>query len=266
MIYKAVFCDVDGTLLDSGLNLLPGTKKAIASLLNDNIDFVIISARSPSGIFHIPLNAGFVCPVIAYSGSLMIGPEGNILYSCGFDKADAVNIIKYIEEKRMNIFWNLFSGDDWIVRDKDDPRIITEENTVKAKSRKGSPDELSFDAKVNKISCICDTSKIFDYEKELKEEFPQLDFVVSSKFMLEVMPKGISKSTAVRKYCEIRGIPLEATVAFGDNYNDRDMLKTVALPFLMGNAPEKLKEEITSHTDDNDSEGIYNALKKNKII
>ena len=59
---------------------------------------------------------------------------------------------------------------------------------------------------------------------------------------------------------------MEDTIAFGDHYNDLEMLETVALPFLMGNAPEELKERFENVTASNNDEGIYKALLRLGII
>ena len=45
-----VFSDIDGTLLSSDLTITPQTLRAIRQLQARQIPFVIISARSPSGI------------------------------------------------------------------------------------------------------------------------------------------------------------------------------------------------------------------------
>ena len=66
MGYEIVFSDVDGTLLDSRHQMRPGTLSAIRSLQEREIPFVIISARSPSGIYPIQEEYGFRSPVISY--------------------------------------------------------------------------------------------------------------------------------------------------------------------------------------------------------
>ena len=44
------------------------------------------------------------------------------------------------------------------------------------------------------------------------------------------------------------------------------MLETVALPFLMGNAPEELKDRFANVTASNNDEGIYKALLRLGVI
>ena len=51
-------------------------------------------------------------------------------------------------------------------------------------------------------------------------------------------------------------IATEHTLAFGDNYNDVEMLHTAGRGILMGNAPEDIKEKGFALTKDNDHDGI----------
>ena len=49
-------------------------------------------------------------------------------------------------------------------------------------------------------------------------------------------------------------------MAFGDGFNDQDMLKEVNIGVAMGNAVDELKEMASYVTNDIDYDGIYNAL------
>ncbi|MFC2331403.1 MAG: HAD family hydrolase, partial [Treponema sp.] len=49
----AVFCDIDGTLLNSEHKITPLTLEAIKLLQKKEIKFTIVSARSPTCIFPI---------------------------------------------------------------------------------------------------------------------------------------------------------------------------------------------------------------------
>lgn len=71
---------------------------------------------------------------------------------------------------------------------------------------------------------------------------------------------------AVQMLCSKWNIPLSEAVAFGDNYNDVEMLEIVGNGILIGNAPDKLKKRIKKQTEDNNHDGIYNGLLKIKLI
>ena len=257
---RIVFSDVDGTLLTPDHRLLPGTLRSILALQSRGIPFVIISARSPSGIFPILEEYGFRCPMICYSGALILDEERRLLASRGFSRALAGELVTYIENQGLPCAWNVYSGDTWIVRDRSDPRVAREEAIVRTCAREGDLNLLTENAVVGKILCMCDPGTIEGVERRLKAAFPTLSIVPSSDILLEIMEEGISKATGVKGLCELWDIPLEDAVAFGDHYNDVEMLQCVGTPFLMGNAPQPLLERFPNHTDPNHREGILHAL------
>lgn len=140
--YKIVFSDVDGTLLNSRHELSVHTKSAIESLQKKGIPFVIISARSPSGIYPIQKTYQFKSPIICYSGAMILDENRNVLYEKGFSRALAKEIAAYIEENRLACVWNVYAGDTWMVKDKKDPRVIREETIVQAEAVEGMVDSL----------------------------------------------------------------------------------------------------------------------------
>lgn len=263
---KIVFCDVDGTLLNSNHKVLPGTVRAVRELQRKKIPFVITSGRSPSGIYPILKETKLNCPIIAYSGGLIMDENRNVLFSIGISKTVSAKVISYIEDNSLDCTWNIYSMDTWIVKDKSDPRVIEEEKIIQANTIEGTLSTLEEGAEVNKILCMCNPDATLQIEQLLKFEFPDLSIAKSSDTLLEIMQKGVTKSSAVTRICDLWQIPIESTVAFGDHYNDLEMLETVALPFLMGNAPEELKGRFQNITLDNDHEGIYQALVQTGVI
>ncbi len=265
MHYKIVFSDIDGTLLNSEHKITPLTEYAIKELQKLDIPFVIISARSPSGIYPIVNDYNIKCPIISYSGALILDENNNVLFHKGIKKESANEIINFIEKKHFDMTWGIYSFDQWIVKNKKDPRIINEETIVKAYSTQGDINSITGN-EVHKILCICNPDKILDIENLLKINFPDYSIAKSSDILLEIMEKNITKATAVNTMCSLLNINISDTIAFGDNYNDLEMLQTAGRGFLMENAPVELKAKVKLHTADNDHDGIYYALKKTGIL
>ena len=76
------------------------------------------------------------------------------------------------------------------------------------------------------------------------------------------MEEGITKSTGVTELCRLWNIPMEDTMAFGDHYNDLEMLEAVAQPILMGNAPEELKGRFANVTASNNDDGPAQVIER----
>ena len=264
---RAVFSDVDGTLLNSGHRVTPRTAEWIRKLGEMDIPFVIVSARSPSGIYPIMKRNGFRSALIAYSGALIMDEDRNVLYNRQIPRDLAAGIERFFNEKKrsdksFDMSWCIYSADDWISPDRSDPRIMREEQIVEAQSREGTVEDLAPGAGVNKFLCICAPGTILEIEKEVKKNFPEVEAVKSSDILLEIMAKGISKADALERYCAHLGITPQETIAFGDNYNDVGMLEAAGISCVMGNAPEEILRRFPLHTADNDHDGIAEALEQ----
>src|SRR5580698_6061647 len=70
-----------------------------------------------------------------------------------------------------------------------------------------------------------------------RTEYPGRDLSI-----LDILPAGCSKGSALLRLAAARGVGAEEIVAIGDNWNDVSMLEVAGRAVLMGNAPEDLKE------------------------
>lgn len=84
------------------------------------------------------------------------------------------------------------------------------------------------------------------YEKEV-------DFVKSSEIFLEMLPKGISKGTALEEYRRLEGMEDFTFVSIGDFDNDLEMIKAADIGACPANAEETVKNAadlVLSRTND----------------
>ena len=90
----------------------------------------------------------------------------------------------------------------------------------------------------------------------------------SRTFLLEVVPKHVSKGNGLRMLGEILGISLDEMAACGDEENDLPMLTTVGYPVAMGNGSKEVKDVAKYVTATNEESGvaqaIYHILEMNK--
>ena len=256
---KVVFSDVDGTLLDSSHRMSPATREAICAVQARGIPFVIVSARSPSGVYSILEDYHFSCPIVCYSGALALDEAGKTLFHKGMEKPLANRIVRCIEATGYDATLCVYSFDQWFVKDRKHPRIVQEEHIVKTQAVEGTVDSASAD-EISKILCMGTAEFIPDLEARLLREFPEITATKSSDSGLEIMAAGVTKAAAVKALCGLWGIPLQEAAAFGDNYNDVEMLELVGHGYLMGNGPEELKTRLLLHAPGNDQNGVARVL------
>lgn len=266
MNVKAVFCDIDGTLLNSRKEITTSTKLGIQNLQNKNIKFVLVSARCPSGIYSIIQDNFKICPIISHNGAIILDENKKIIYQKGITHQKATEIVNYIEENNFDIVWNLFSFDDWITPDRSHPKIQLEEQALKTVSTEGQINSLPKDQVYHSIMLICNPNEIIEIRDKIAKKFPDLAVYRSSREFIDIMVEGVNKAAAVSHLCNLWNIDVKNTMAFGDNYNDCEMLETVGCGVVMGNAPDDMKKKFSEITLDNNNDGVSVALKKFKII
>ena len=260
MAYRAVFSDIDGTLLNSHNNISQKTVESVHRLNERHIPFILVSARMPQGIFPLQHILGVKAPVICYSGALVLDEEGNTLFESGIDKDDFVNITSYISEQCRDICCSFYSGRDWFTANKNNPCIMEESCIVGIEPESYGSGSIPEIKAVHKLLCIGPPEKINLLENVLKSGYPFLNIYKSKDTYLEIISGKSSKSAAIKLLQGKLGVTQDELIAFGDQFNDIDMLKYAGLGIAMGNAPEAVKVSADAVTETNDSGGVAKAL------
>ncbi|WP_440895638.1 Cof-type HAD-IIB family hydrolase [Amphibacillus sp. Q70] len=268
MTLKAIFSDIDGTLLNSNHQITDETKNAIVNVVNHDIPFILVSARMPSGILPLQQTLSINSPIICYSGALILGPDNEngekiIIDSISLAQSDIEKIYQIVNERYSSISFSLYSHDQWLVSDNQDEWILQEKEITNA-----SPVHcplLSFieeNHDIHKCLCMGEPEIINQLEIELKDKFPDLSIYKSKDTYLEIMSGKASKSNAIKKLAKQFNMTNQEVMALGDNFNDMDMLKYVGLGVAMGNAPDEVKKIADEITLSNDEDGLRHALNK----
>lgn len=260
---RIVFSDIDGTFLDSRHQVQPGTVFAAQWLADRGIPVVLVSARMPAAIRPVLTAAGIKAPIIGYSGALVLDMAGQPLYSHTMEREDALHILSQLRQRWPRVVVNYYAEDVWYVQDDQVPEVRREEKitAVKAVIAEFSV-LLSQGCLPHKLLCMGEPPAVAEMEKVLQAEFPELTVVRSSPILLEIMAAGISKAVGIGVLLETLSLPAADALAFGDNYNDLEMLACVGMGVAMGNAPAAVKAASAAVTAGNDGEGIAAFLKK----
>jgi len=81
MKYKLLAVDVDGTLLNSRLEITVHTKQSIQKAIQKGIVFTICSGRPIQGVKLMTDMLEVDIPVITYNGAMVIA-DGKVIFSC----------------------------------------------------------------------------------------------------------------------------------------------------------------------------------------
>ena len=264
---KIILSDIDGTFLANDKSTPKLHADALKIVTERGIKFAFVSARMPEGIYPITdaLNMPHT-PVISYSGGLVLTDDEKVLFDKKIAHDEAKNILAAMKFGWQDITISYYTGRRWVV-EKIDERVLQEHENTHAPFETGNFDALlSENTLPNKIFVRCPPPICKEMETVLSGEFPALNVVRSAPHLLEVMDKSVSKATGIEVLLKHYGIALDEAIAFGDNYNDTEMLTLIPNSVAMANAPDKIKKIAAAVTDSNEDGGIYTYLTKIGVI
>ena len=114
--YKAIFTDLDGTLLNSQKTITPKTLEALKQCSARGIALVLSSSRNLEGIEHIPKKYGIDCYISALGGGLIVDKDRKIIFEKGMTAKTAQSVVNFIESELPFVTWNIFTAREWIVK------------------------------------------------------------------------------------------------------------------------------------------------------
>ena len=257
--YKAVFSDIDGTLLNSQHQITPKTEEAIKNILKQGIPFIPVSARPPYAITPYTEQLGTQHGMICYSGALILDKNLTALYSVILEPQDLQKLNTLLADFA-HLSISYYAGLDWFCNDVNNNWIKQESEItgLNAELLQGNLTE------VHKILVMGSAEEIQTVEPVLKQALPHLSIHRSKDEYLEITNSAATKAKAIQFMVQHLGISAEQVIAFGDNFNDLDMLQYAGLSVAMGNAPDAIKQAAKEVTATNNEDGI--ALVLNRVF
>ena len=136
----------------------------------------------------------------------MLDEDRTRLHERGMSREEAAEVADFVEAKLSDVTWNAFTADEWVVRSREDPRVLREERIVKTLAQEGLVRNLPDGRMVDKVLCMCLPERSAEVECTLKHRFPSLSISRSSDILVEVNAAGVSKAIALRAFCDAKGI------------------------------------------------------------
>lgn len=244
---KLIASDLDGTLLLNGSQILPeGICEQIRELKKYGIVFVAASGRQYANLQRLFDSVKDDIAYICENGCLVFA-DGEMIHKEKMDRQMGQDILKTIMEKETAEA--LLSGENTsYIQPKTEHyeywmKEVVKNNVTVVDNILNTKEEYF------KIS-LYEQQGIGESQKYWKEQFGQkVTVVTSGNEWLDMMPKSVNKGTALQVLLEYLHISPEETVAFGDNYNDIEMLQLVGKSYAMDTAQPGINEICTDHTD-----------------
>ncbi|MFB5191977.1 Cof-type HAD-IIB family hydrolase [Alicyclobacillus fastidiosus] len=257
-MYKIVFFDIDGTLLNTRRELPESVVESVEKLRQNGILTAIATGRTPFNIEDV-IRTLRIDTYVVYNGGLLVY-QGEIMEQTEIDQGTLSSIVRRIQAHHHSLIVN--EVDEFSVYTDDLEYVLG--SLGKHWNREGMKRFDGIHGPVSQIELYCPFEEIHEYI----DAYPNLTFHPWSTgaSIFNVIPKGVSKAGGIETIIQRLGIDRSEVVAFGDGPNDLEMISFAGMGVAMGNAVDELKAVAKLTTRDADDDGIQYALQQLGLI
>lgn len=260
---KAIFFDIDGTLVSFRTHEIPdSTKKALKTLREKGMKLFIATGRSPVQIDFLKeeeehLFDGF----ITMNGQYCYNQK-EVIREQSLNRQDLIDLLPYLEE-------NQEIGSSFVELDYVYFNHMTKGIQKMWDSLGKTAPKLNFDTVERVFHHKTYQLSTYIPEEEEEEFFKHMPNCKSARWhkdFMDVIPKDGGKTAGIEAMLQYYGISKDEIMAFGDGGNDKEMLQYAKIGVAMGNATNDVKEMADFVTKDIDEGGIAFALEHFQIL
>lgn len=243
---RLIALDIDGTLIGDDHVIGPRTVAAVRAAMERDVAVSLITGRMVSSALRFARELDLTGPVVGYQGGLIRAmPElgsrrlGKLLLHTPLQPDVAREIVQWTRDHDMDPHVNHLER--FILR-ADDPRADDYSAFMGAKAELVQDLLTAITHPVTKVLAVGDPPVPMDVAPVAREQFAgRADVTISHPRFLEFVAPGVSKGRAVRWLARRLRVPLAATLAIGDQWNDLDMLSEVGHGAAMPSAPVEVR-------------------------
>jgi len=272
-IRKAVFTDLDGTLLDSKGQLSSSNRQALEFLSQQNILRVIVTGRSMVSAKQV-LNDQFPIDLLVTStgGEIFTFPD-HLLYSTVMAPQHVRDAAKLLQSLKLDFMIHSITPKTHCIkwrRNTIQNRDFEKRLQMYSKYQEALPNNLDTLDVATQLLAICPNDKNKRIKNILEQELIECNIVRTtspldhSSIWYEILPKETSKSKSAIWICQHHGIDPQRTFAIGNDYNDLDLLRWSSSPYVVENAPSELRREfpvVSSNINSGFADAVYKWIR-----
>lgn len=244
--YRLIISDYDNTLTNVKNQIPKEVRKAIKEYVESGGIFAICTGRMLRSIMPQAKKLGLKGLLAANQGIVIADIEsGKFIKNGGMTADETAYVCRAIEKLNQHI--NLYSGDDLYTDiPKNNKYLKQYEKIVQIKSIHIDGKASDFAQKSNltyqKVAILIDPNERQRVYESLSNELgDKFDVTCSANVLVEVSPYGETKGKAVEFLAKHYGVPINKTIAVGDNLNDLTMIEVAGIGACVGNGVEELK-------------------------
>ncbi len=254
---KVVFFDIDGTLVDENKQIPESTRCAIEQLKERDVIVALATGRPPYMYEQIrdELN---INTYVSFTGQHVVY-KGELIYHQSIDPSAMKRL--YMKSMKKKFPMMLMSDTKMAATIDDHPLMVQ----GLARLNYEYPDvDHSFHEKETIYQVLLFIDEMYD--QLLLERYQMCELIRWDAYACDLLPGGGSKIVGVNKILEAAQIENANAYAFGDGFNDLEMIQQIGTGVAMGNAVGPLKDVAKLITDHVAEDGVWKALRKLQLI
>lgn len=274
-MYKVVCIDLDGTLLDDKKVVSKKSIELLDRLVEKGINVIIATGRHYYMVVDFLKELNRDVLICANNGAMCRFKDSGDLFKVSYlDKNLVEKVVCVAREENLNsyVYVDSFVEDYHLIVEDSLPKVshfeerIVDKHITERSIKHFS--EVNFE-NINSTLCVAYLDKeenIFKLNDRFKYEnsvVKNIYKVPDGRFVMEIQSLQSDKWLSVSEYLKKIGVEFSDVVAFGDEFNDINMVKEAGLGFAMKNGIDSLKDvsdRVTRYS--NNEDGVYFELKE----
>ncbi|WP_249870322.1 HAD family hydrolase [Oceanobacillus saliphilus] len=260
MTFKALFLDIDGTILKPDHTYTETTKTAIQQVKENGMEVFIATGRPLIEVKDLARELN-VDSFIGYNGAYAVYQEQTIIN----EPIDELLIRKFLDiAKDNNHEMVLYTKDRNYYTSLDHPYVKQFNDLFQLKQNALFTYDVA-DEIIGATAMNIGPSEASFYEIEANIRMSQVN-IEGATMAYDIIRKNVNKGEAITRILDRLNIPKEQAIAFGDGMNDKEMLQAVGEGFAMENAHPDLFRYAKHRTTSVSDSGIFNGLKELGLV
>jgi len=270
---RAVFTDLDGTLLGSDQQLSPANHDVLEVLGQQGILRVVVTGRSLFSCRRV-LDRSFPIDLLVTSSGAGIFsfPNFKLLFDQALTETEVSKSIEVLNALKLDFMVHDPVPDNhrfrWHQHTAHNPDFAHRLTVYEGHHRPiEEPTEFHIaSTQLVAVSLPGDNGSALPY---LKQKLSELTVIRTTSpldhqsTLYEIFPNNVSKSSAAAWVCSAFNVDSNEVFAIGNDYNDLDLLRWCSRSRVVANAPAELTSEfeiVASHDDDGFAQAVVEWL------
>ncbi len=250
--------DMDGTLLKQDKTVSKKNRDVIKRWVEAGGMFTVATGRTVSSAARRFDGLPITCPIITFNGALLYDYENHREIVRTQLHSDYQGLVAYVLSTYPDVGIEVLTADRAHVLSYND--IVNRHLEIERTAHTPCDMQTLPDSPFKVLLGVPNEQSDTLYHDLMKRMPESLYAVQTDSNYCELLPGGTNKGSTLDKLQKLLPKHITHTIAFGDYYNDLEMLKKADFGFAVANAPEDLKALAPHCTVSNEQDAIFTGL------